>query len=250
MQFFKNNWIYIVIAFAVVLLGGIGYITYSRLNQLTLRDTTTPPSPVPEVPLPTDSVDTNKVELTFQITPPPGEELSCLELVATPLEGNVPLSVSFSGVAQELTNEEVSFTFDFGDETSQTVDAAVATTDGIVSQDITHTYTDPGEFTAVLTVQSVSGTVTSESCTLDIAAGGLAEEPIGGPSESTSVAQLLPTDTPVPSPTRSLTRTPTPTPDDSEEVPVPDVPEAGGFLPTALAALGGLAIILLAFAVL
>jgi len=228
MQFFRNNWIYIAIAFAVMLLAGIGYITYARLNELTVQDATPALTPTP-----TEAADTNEVELTFQITPPAGEELSCLELVATPLKGNVPLSVSFSGVAQELTDEEVSFTFDFGDESSQTVETAVTTSDGIVSQDITHTYTEPGEFTALLTVESTSGTVTSESCSIDIAAGGLAQVPIGGPSESTSVAQLLSTDTPVP-----------------EDVPVPDIPEAGGFLPTALAALGGLAIILLAFAIL
>lgn len=259
MQFFRNNWIYIIIAFAVVLLGGIGYVTYSRLQEIAQRDVVVVPPATQTSPSPTGMAETNEVELTFQITPIPGEQLSCLELVATPLEGNVPLTVSFSGVAQELADEGVTFTFDFGDESSQTVEAAVTTDDGIVSEDMSHTYTEPGVFTATLLVESASGLVTSESCALTITAGGLAQEPLGGTDESTPVAQLLPTDTPVPSPTRIATptrpATPTPTIDELEEdedenVPVPDVPEAGGFLPTALAAIGGLAIIVLAFAIL
>jgi PKD repeat protein len=308
MKFFKNNWIYIIVAFSVVFLIGIGYITYTRLNQLNVNETALETQQQAE---PTPYEDpANQVELTFQITPAVLEVdgLECIELVATPLEGQSPLTVSFTGLAGD-TSSSMSFIFDFGDSTNETIKKEITSTNGIVTQLTTHTYTDDGTYEAALTVQSENGEETSSACTISISVGettGLTSAPtqmpttqptliaqapsitptralslspsaiptrgIGGVNPSPSPSPLItstvsktPTPTSIPTIVRTLTPTTSTTPTQTTSTTVavssnttaptravaaPNVPEAGSFLPTVLAGIGGIAILILAFAML
>ena len=250
MNFLKHYWIYIVVAFSVVFLAGVGYLTYTRLNQLSL--------PEPETPElePTQEL-ANEVEVEFEISPPVSraEGLSCIELVATPLEGSVPMTVSFTGLASD-SSDTITFAFDFGDETSQSVEADIISESGTVTQLITHTYTKPGSYTASLAVSSVNDEQTSSACTITINAGGLAVSSPTPQISPTLIAQILsptpipptgvstlPPATPTTLPTASPTRAPSPT----NDIEVPQVPQAGSFLPTSLLLVGGIFIVILAF---
>jgi PKD repeat protein len=302
MTFFKNNWIFIVVAFAAVFLIGIGYVTYTRLNQISLKETALETKPSSEPTPHEESV--NEVELSFQITPTELQVngLECIELVATPLDGPAPLTVSFTGLAGDTSNS-MSFQFDFGDNTNETIEKEITSDNGVVTQLTTHTYTDDGTYEAALTVLSENGEETSSACTISISVGETTGQPsaptqipvqptliaraqtptvaptrtpslspvpttgIGGLNPSPAPTSIItptitPTlsKTPTPSPTvvKTLTLTPTSyttqtsssSPAPTRTVAVPNVPEAGSFLPTVLAGIGGLAIIILAFAML
>ncbi len=84
------------------------------------------------------------------------------KLSATPTSGPAPLSVTFSAAGS--TGPIVSFTLDFGDGSSP-----YSGTDITVS--ISHTYTNPGTYTAVLTVQDAAGRTATDSKTITVLSG-------------------------------------------------------------------------------
>jgi len=84
------------------------------------------------------------------------------KLSATPTSGPAPLSVTFSAAGS--TGPIVSFALDFGDGSSP-----YSGTDITVS--ISHTYTTPGTYTAVLTVQDAAGRTATDSKTITVLSG-------------------------------------------------------------------------------
>lgn len=95
-------------------------------------------------------------------TPPPAEEptISCVDLDATPVSGQGPLSVNFTAQATVTKQQVDKYIFNFGDGTSKEHD----------QNTIEHTYNAPGDYTATL---AVTGTidkepVTSENCQVSI----------------------------------------------------------------------------------
>lgn len=259
----RSHGIYFLIGFTLIVLTGIGYFTWQRLQELQQ------PAPLPPVAQEqTPRPEGPSAELSFSLagSPTPGlatEQTTqtlptCLSLTASPRDGTVPLTVLFTGQAVEKSATVLLFHFDFGDDTSQTVERLVTAPDGTETQTINHTYTEPGNYTASLIVENDNGTK-STACTAKLQIGGLAQSgegattPVTG-TPTTSLLAQAPTKTPIPTkvasptPTKISTPTPTkkPTPTSTFQEPfAPDVPKAGGFLPTVLAAVAGLAIIAL-----
>ncbi|HWM07980.1 MAG TPA: PKD domain-containing protein [Solirubrobacteraceae bacterium] len=65
---------------------------------------------------------------------------------ASPEEGGVPLQVQFTGTATDADNDPLTYEWDFGDDTPI-----------VQAQNPTHTYTEPGTYTARLTVRDPEG---------------------------------------------------------------------------------------------
>lgn len=84
------------------------------------------------------------------------------KLTATPTSGPAPLSVTFS--AAQSTGPITSFTLDFGDGSTP-----YSGTDLTVN--ISHTYQNPGTYTAVLTVASAQGATASDSVVIQVLPG-------------------------------------------------------------------------------
>lgn len=248
-HFLKLHWLYIVIGFLVVVLTGIG-ITIVRELRFRQEDVLIP-APVPEV-IVTEAPSPSPTPMEEEITVPPGSEtdkLRCVDLLAEPSSGTVPFTASFSATAQDPQARSVLFHFSFGDDTEQSIEKNVTALDGIVIQYIQHTYTEPGLYTAAVALENERGDIAEESCTTTIQAGGIARTEeiatpsaggstggltIATPSATTTVVSLTPTSSP------SATVTPT------TIVAVPEIPEAGGFLPTIFAGLGGILIVVVA----
>jgi PKD repeat protein len=114
-----------------------------------------PPTPIPTAkptPKPTP-VPTLKPTPTPTVTPKPTPavpSMACTYLIASPTTGVIPYSVKFTG-AGNATNETItSYIFNFGDNT-----ASVASP----TNEVTHSYQTPGNFTATLIVKGSAGTL-------------------------------------------------------------------------------------------
>ncbi|MFC3022263.1 PKD domain-containing protein [Vibrio zhugei] len=83
-------------------------------------------------------------------TPPSSNNLPDAVADATPVSGIAPLEVSFSaGRSSDADGDPLTYIWDFGDgETA-------------AGKDVTHTYTEPGEYTAKLTVDDGTGVDTA-----------------------------------------------------------------------------------------
>jgi len=249
-HFLKLHWLYILIGFLVVVLAGIG-ITIFRELRLRQEDVLLPaPEPevtVTEAPSPSPTPPAEE-EISAPSTGTETEKLQCIDLVAEPSSGSVPFTASFSATAKDPQARSVLFHFFFGDDTEQSIEKNVTALDGIAVQYIQHTYTEPGLYTAGVTLENELGDIAEESCTTTIQAGGIARTEematssagatggltVATPSATLAVVSLTPTAT------LSIAVTPT------AAVAVPDIPEAGGFLPTVFAGLGGIFIVVIA----
>lgn len=270
-NFLRGHWMYILLGFLIVLVAGMGYLTYSRLQQLNKP----PEITIQPFPTLTSAPSTSTAELSFSLTnpTPPGTEAPvCIDLTATPARGTAPQTVAFSGTALAADGTTtLTFNFTFGDNAKQSVDRQTTSADNTETQQISHTYTIPGSYTATLIVEDENG-VASDQCETQVQIGGLAQAisttpaagltpGVGGPTQPpqlnttpTAVASSL-TGTPAPTlialttvaPTRIPTPTliagaPTPT-----SIPAPNIPQSGGFFPTVLTGLAGIALIVLPF---
>jgi PKD repeat protein len=70
-------------------------------------------------------------------------------------EGGVPLAVSFTGTASDPEGEALTYAWDFGDGSA-----------GATTANATHTYTEPGTYTARLTVTDAGGLTASDTVTI------------------------------------------------------------------------------------
>lgn len=251
--FFRGNWVYIFIGFAVVIVVVLGYFITNRLQILKTPQTVT------EQPTQTGE---DRTEISFsldQVTPAPSTVPSCISLAVTPNQGSAPFTASFESKAVGTIGENLIFHFNFGDEQEQTIERLVTNDTGREDQNITHTYTQPGNFTAILTVEDSKG-ISEVTCQTQIAVGGVVTslvpsntpQPIALGSTLTPTPRLpSPTTTPrinTPTPTRRISPTPEevfPTTIIDDSIPAPEVPTAGGFAPTVAAGIGGIVIILL-----
>jgi PKD repeat protein len=100
--------------------------------------------------------DTEQVVITVQ--DPPGNVAPIVTAGATPRSGTAPLRVSFSSSAVDPDGDQVSTVWDFGDG----VKAGGA--------NIAHTYTQPGTYTATVTVRDPGGLTDTESMAITVTA--------------------------------------------------------------------------------
>lgn len=230
-EIFQKYWLYLLLVFVTLFLALLSLITVVKLKQIQPVAPTVPQR-VPQAaePVTTAAPIPSKTcaPLSFSLEVKASESASlaslentppeCTALSATPSEGTVPLTVKFTGGGEDKDGKVATFEFSFGDGSEQVIEKKTATARSIETQDISHTYTKAGNYTASLKVKDENGASSplSESCQVIIAVGG----PLGAPGESTPEA----TET---------------------AIPLPEVPEAGGFLPTILTILGGGIIILL-----
>jgi C1A family cysteine protease len=85
---------------------------------------------------------------------------------ATPMSGDVPLTVEFTGTGTDYDGTIVSYDWDFGDGTSST------------TQNPTHIYTSHGTYTATLTVTDDYGASRSDSVTISVSRLGKWTNPV------------------------------------------------------------------------
>ena len=185
-------------------------------------------TPTPTTVTPTIPVNTPTPTPTTGQNPPP----VCEALSISPSSGTAPLTVEFIGTGSDNT-AVTRFEFTYGDGEVQTIEKDVATRGSV---EVSHTYTKVGTFTATLKVHDQKGlwSSSSDACSKTITTSG--SEPTVTPTPTgTQVGGLSPTNTPIPTKVSTASATPA----------APDVPVAGGIVPTIGVALGGLAIIVL-----
>lgn len=163
----------------------------------------------------------------------------CTGLSASSASGTIPLTADFIGSGTDLDGEITRFEFIYGDGNVQRIDKKVGSTGSV---QISHTFKNKGEYSALLRVQDNSGawSTLSDLCRVTIVAldGAPKILGIGAPDESSGSATVTGT------PTRTPTKTPTPasgTP--TPTVVVPDVPVAGSIMPTMMVGILGLVVI-------
>jgi PKD repeat protein len=259
----RKNGIFFLIGLAVIIVAVLGYMTFSRMRSAQ-----------------TDTSE--KSEVSFQVNQPtPSATVSdaptCTSLQATPATGKSPLNVSLSGNARGTQGSNLIMTFAFGDGEEEIVERLATNPDGAETQMVAHTYTEPGSYQAILIVENEIGEYVN-TCEAIITVEGTRAQGSTGQTSGTPAptTRIQPTATKVPptsaiQPTRSTTAptaapttkpsptikpspttrptsasNPTPTIIDDESVAMPNVPKAGGFPLTAVAGMGGIAIVLLA----
>jgi len=123
-----------------------------RCGNLVSR--TVPPAATP-TPKPTPKptpVPTPKPTPAPTPTPKPNvATLACTSLTATPLSGQQPVKITFTGVGTAANQTISEYIFDFGDNTTLAQASPV----------LSHTYTNSGNFTATLKVKGSAGKTTS-----------------------------------------------------------------------------------------
>lgn len=263
MQSLKNYGLYIIVGLISVVLAGVALITLLKVKlpqqipfinpeaQPTTAPTSIPivqeqsPAPQPEETAEFSfSIEGGENGGEVQTNLPP----LCVDLSGNPISGSAPLTVDFTGSGQDQDEKIAFFEFDFGDGKKQVVEKTDAVTQQLTVQEISHTYTKAGTYTATLKVidNSDAESTIPDICRLEISASGGG---IGGLEQQVTIA---PTNTPIPTkiPTSTPTSTPRPVqtsqPTQEASVPAPYLPEAGGFLPTVIGAGAAISVILLA----
>lgn len=90
-------------------------------------------------------------EVKIKVKAPP-QKFVCKDLTATPTEGDKPLKVTFNSTAEVENTEVQKYLYNFGDGQTQSVDS------NQVTNSVDHTYTNEGEYTAFVRVQTGAGT--------------------------------------------------------------------------------------------
>ena len=159
----------------------------------------------------------------------------CTGLSASSASGTIPLTVDFIGSGTDLDGEIARFEFIYGDGAVQRIDKKVGSSGNV---QMSHTFKNKGEYSALLRVQDNAGSwsTLSDLCRVTIVAldGAPKILGIGAPDESSGSATV--TGTPTKTPTVAA-GTPTPT------VVTPDVPVSGSIMPTLMIGLAGLLIL-------
>ncbi|WP_156891524.1 ThuA domain-containing protein [Agromyces subbeticus] len=87
-------------------------------------------------------------------------------LTATPTSGTAPVEVDFTAAATDPDGDELTYTWDFGDESDPATGAAVS-----------HTYTTGGAFTATVTVKDPSGASASQTKVITVTGATSCDDP-------------------------------------------------------------------------
>lgn len=220
-EFFKKNWLVILVGCLSAFLGVLTLLTVTKLKRPTPLAPTVPQAK-PKAVTPASTL-TFKLALRLSPTPTetptssptsiPNEPPICTGLSANPTSGNLPLEVTFTGNGVDQDGKISAFEFSFGDGKIKLVEKDVA---GLASHSLTYTYSLPGTYWASLRVKDNNNlwSEVTENCKVKI-----------------EVSKVM-----------GKAQTPTAT---STPIPVPQVPEAGVFLPTILTILSGSLLILL-----
>lgn len=123
-------------------------------GNIIVKSVPTPPTPTPKPPTPIP-------------TPPPTPKpasptVGCSYLLTNPTTGERPLKVTFTGAGSATGQTITDYIFDFGDKTSSTQKTPT----------VTHTYANPGNFTATLKVKGSAGKTSdaTPTCAVTISA--------------------------------------------------------------------------------
>jgi PKD repeat protein/type 1 glutamine amidotransferase len=115
----------------------------------------------------------SSAEVVITVEDPPGNVPPTVQAAATPRTGAAPLRVAFTSSAVDPDGDQVSTVWNFGD--GQRAGGA----------DIAHTYTQPGTYTATVTVKDPGGLTDSDSVTITVTStstsGASATPPQGSP---------------------------------------------------------------------
>jgi len=238
-SFLKTHWIYIVIGFATVLVAIIGFLILQRVKTQQEVNQQIAMAPAPGIEKTTPPTELTNIDFSVtEPTPEPGTESkpSCVNMTATPPQGTVPATITFTVQTQGVQGKGLVFAFDFGDEKTQSVERLITNPKGTEVQNMSHTYTEPGMYQVTVAV-SYSDNGGSSYCEGQVAISGIANEEAASESAQTLTPTTAPKQTAIAYPTTA----------ENESIPVPNVPVAGGLVPTAAAAVGGIVILLLAF---
>ncbi|MBI2611797.1 PKD domain-containing protein [Candidatus Gottesmanbacteria bacterium] len=245
----KKAIIIIIVLVVSIIIGVLALLTALRLKtQESIAPTAPKVKPRAEEPTPPLS---NVCTVTFTLaTPTPGPSATptltptqtpsptpkdnvppkCTSLSASPISGDAPLLVTF--VASGYDNNEgyvAGFDFTFGDGETKKIEQTFNTND---SYTITHSYGKVGTYIASVRIKDNNGAWSDvpDACkqTITVKGAGVTSTPppVGQPEPS-----VTPT-TPTPSPVAFV---PSPT----EVAAIPQVPQAGNFIPTILTIVGG-----------
>jgi len=121
------------------------------------------------------------VTLTLQVTSEGGSSAPVAVATASPLTGNPPLEVSFTGSGSTDDVGVVSHSWDFGDGGSSTL------------ADPVHTYSSPGSYTATLTVQDGEGETDVDTVSITVTQEGSPGEctALSAPWSNSDVGSVL-----------------------------------------------------------
>jgi PKD repeat protein/type 1 glutamine amidotransferase len=108
-------------------------------------------------------------EVVVTVANPPGNVPPIVQAAATPRSGTAPLRVTFTSSAVDPDGDQVSTVWDFGDG----VKAGGAS--------IAHTYTQPGTYTATVTVKDPGGLTDTDSVTISVTTTSRSGPPQGSP---------------------------------------------------------------------
>lgn len=255
--------VYVFAGFVVVFLASLAIMAIMKLRA-SEEANTSQPTPAPTIatakqPAPTTVPSDYYAQFSFSINSSPTLAPTmaaiaqitagvCTKLTAAPTNGTAPLTVKFTATASKPSSSEtVSFAFNFGDGTDQTIEKVSKV--GVVTetQEINHTYTASGNFTSVVSILDENGRPSADatSCSASIAVGGLLAQNLTttptvkpAPTTKPSESDGKPTMQPTAQPTLVAAAEDTP-------IPVPKLPTSGSFGPTVISILGGAAVILL-----
>jgi len=244
-EFIQKYWFYLLVGFVTVFLAALSLLTVIKLRQVQPIAPTVPQKkpeaasqPEDKAALPSkcklafslaSSTESAKlVQSTPKVSPTEVAAIAfggsenippqCTGLSASPTEGTAPLTVKFTGSGADSDGKVFSFEFSFGDGGEQTIEKNPLTSKGVETQDVSHTYTKAGSYTASLRVKDNNNAISivPETCKVTITVGGSLGEGALETPEATETA-----------------------------IPLPEIPESGALLPTILTLLGGGVIILL-----
>jgi hypothetical protein len=269
-SFLKSSGIYLFIGFIVVVVAGISFLVYQRLQVVnTPQEVTQEPTQ-------------ENAELSFSLEGSPAPALSktltCTDLSST-VSDKDQKTITFTAKIQAVPQSTVSYLFTFEGSKDGYLDKEILAENGQDTLTITNTFPKPGTYDVELSMIDDNGNMSNTCKTqVTVVSEGIENQiptvtgttqialvPTGTTTPINSLSptkqQVTPTKQPSPTPTSkpsvtptgtqqattSLSTTPYPTTAEDESIPVPDVPEAGGFAPTIVATLGGSGIILLAF---
>lgn len=169
-------------------------------------------------------------------TPSENQHPICTGLSASPTSGTQPVTVHFVGSGTDPDGPIQKFEFTYGDGKTQQIEKDVGNSGSV---EIDHTYTVSGSFVASLRIQDNNGVWSdpTDKCSVILTTSG---GPTVTPSPTaTQKGGVAPTATRTPTPTKSASP-----PVGGSATPVaPNVPVAGGLLPTLAVGLSGLLII-------
>ena len=148
---------------STVKFGGVSATNVNVVNGNTIT-ATTPPHASGAVNVVVTSSDNQTATLlngfTYQFADDPGNEPPSVSASGTPTSGAAPLTVNFSAAGADIDGTIVLYSWDFGDGGSSNI------------QNPSHSYFQPGTYTAEVTVTDDGGATANALVTITVNSGG------------------------------------------------------------------------------